>query len=217
MKLQSALLLSVLLVLGLAQASASPIGRVLSRLRKTAGSGGSSTPSHGFLYRHLYARTLDLSEHHRILYEEFITERFPNKSGHRIEDVVLSYLPTARDLPSHRENHSDDELLLDHYDNLNIFKAALNRVEETERGNFTDTLIMNAEELHELIRRLETVMRRVGLEDAIGPSQTMVPAFHTNVTTEEHNTRTLLVLQEFDGYIAEVVIDYETLKSRSTS
>lgn len=60
-------------------------------------------------------------------------------------------------------------------------------------------------------------MRRVGLEDAIGPSQTMVPAFHTNVTTEEHNTRTLLVLQEFDGYIAEVVIDYETLKSRSTS
>ena len=49
-------------------------------------------------------------------------------------------------------------MLLDHYDNLSIFKAALNRVEETERGNFTDTLIINAEKLHEVIRRLETVV-----------------------------------------------------------
>ncbi|XP_071802407.1 uncharacterized protein [Asterias amurensis] len=214
MKLQSALLLSVLIVLGLALASASPIGRVLSRLRKTAGSGGSNT---SITFIQLYARTLELSINHEKLYLEFITERFPNTRGHRIEDVVLSYLPTARNLPSHRENHSDDELLLEHYGNLNIFQIALNRVEETERGNFTDTLGNNTEMLREVILRLETAMRAVGLDNATQTMETMVPAFHTNVTTEEHNIRTLLVLQEFNGYIAEVVIDYETLKSRRTS
>ncbi len=213
MKHQLTMLLSVLLVLGLGQASASPIGRVLSRLLRTAGAGGSSASSRGSIYRQLHANTLDLDRHQRTLFTAFKEERYPDEPSPSVKDVEISYLPTTRNFPSARENHSDEELLDLHYANLVIFKDTLMRVEETETGNITYALTTAAEKLHEVVFWLETAIQDVSGRASDRPEPNN-PPFHSNVTTEEQNTRTLLVLQKFDSYIGEVLIDYATLKTR---
>ncbi|XP_038063951.1 uncharacterized protein LOC119734491 [Patiria miniata] len=192
----------------LSTVSASPSARVVRQAR--------SADSLSMHYNLLHTEVHVVSREHQELYSNYKRERFGNDTDPIVRDMGLSYLPSVHDLAHEivRSSLPDSELVTVHYNNLIIFRDTLARVRDSETRNVSERVDAVIRPLRLVINRLETTMILNGQEDSIIHVESSIPEFHSDVTIQERNMRTLFVLQEFHEYMPHVMHDYKKLAHR---